>query len=699
MKPFLCLALLWCFVSINLILADGPADNRVENVRPIPPPGQAIADSDRAELEAGVNKLGAAIEALQENLKKKPAQLELLPDVQIFHNAVRYALTYNEIFNPTNEVRAARELLRQGLERAESLAKGEAPWTRESGLIVRGYKSKIDQSIQPYGIVIPAGFESDPKLPRRLDTWFHGRDEKLSELNFLTSRQKSPGEFVPDNAYVLHLYGRYCNANKFAGEIDLLEAMNHVKKNYCVDEDRIVARGFSMGGAACWQFAVHYPSLWVAAAPGAGFSETADFLKVFQNEKVTPPPWEQALWHWYDCTDYAANLFNCPTVAYSGELDKQKQAADVMAEALEKEGIGLTHIIGPKTGHSYEAKAKAEVNRRIDAIAWHGKSPLPKRVEFTTWTLRYNTNNWVVVEGLEKHWSRARVSAEILHDAKIVLQTTNVNELRLVIGSGLALFSYPALPTDALKEITGTEDDQVRAFSPAAMRAPEIMIDGQKLEGAKPQSDKSWETRLRKAAGKWAVVQAPAEGLKKIHGLQGPIDDAFMDSFVMVTPTGEGFSEKTSAWVAGEQKHAIEHWRKQFRGEARVFTDSDLPAAEIENSNLVLWGDPGSNKILAKILPQLPIKWNNDMLLINGIEYRPGSHMPALVFPNPLNPSKYVVLNSGFTFREYDYLNNARQIAKLPDWAVIDISEPPNARYAGKIVTAGFFDEEWKWKN
>jgi hypothetical protein len=54
------------------------------------------------------------------------------------------------------------------------------------------------------------------------------------------------------------------------------------------------------------------------------------------------------------------------------------------------------------------------------------------------------------------------------------------------------------------------------------------------------------------------------------------------------------------------------------------------------------------------------------------------------------------VLNSGFTFREYDYLNNARQIAKLPDWAVVDITTPPNPRYPGKIVTAGFFNEEWK---
>ena len=64
---------------------------------------------------------------------------------------------------------------------------------------------------------------------------------------------------------------------------------------------------------------------------------------------------------------------------------------------------------------------------------------------------------------------------------------------------------------------------------------------------------------------------------------------------------------------------------------------------------------------------------------------------------DPLNPKKYVVLNSGFTFREYDYLNNARQIAKLPDWAVVDIRTPPNARWPGAIASAGFFGERWEF--
>ncbi|GIS59797.1 MAG: hypothetical protein CM1200mP2_20220 [Planctomycetaceae bacterium] len=44
------------------------------------------------------------------------------------------------------------------------------------------------------------------------------------------------------------------------------------------------------------------------------------------------------MWHWYDCTDWAVNLAHCPTVAYSGELDIQKQAADIMDRLSPRRG-------------------------------------------------------------------------------------------------------------------------------------------------------------------------------------------------------------------------------------------------------------------------------------------------------------------------------------------------------------------------
>jgi dienelactone hydrolase len=660
-----------CFAF--LVFADGQTDNQPDNVRRVPPPGIKIPDSDRAELEAGVAELGKDIESLKTDLKAKPVMLDLLPDVEIYHKAVDWALRYDEFYK-TNETQVARTLLEQGNERARALRDGKAPWTAATGLVVRGYRSKIDGSVQPYGLVVPESFRPPTTHRFRLDNWFHGRGETLTELSFVNERQKSPGEFTPPNAFVLHLYGRYCNANKFAGEVDLFEALEHVRRNYPIDERRLVVRGFSMGGAACWQFAVHYAGQWAAAAPGAGFSETADFLKVFQSETMKPAWYEQKLWHWYDCTDYAVNLFNCPTVAYSGEIDKQKQAADLMARASKAEGIELTHIIGPQTAHKYHPDSKVEINRRINSIVEKGRDPVPRKVRFTTWTLRYNEMLWVTVDGMEEHWNRAQVDAEIdERENAVTAMTKNVSALTFAMPPGLS-------PLDNT-------------------RPTKVVLDGQKLEPPSVMSDRSWAASFRKQGKKWTPVgQAEERNLRKTHGLQGPIDDAFMDSFIMVRPTGQPQNEKVGKWTAGEMAHAIDHWRRQFRGDAPVMDDSRVTDTEIAGNNLILWGDPQSNKLLARIAERLPIKWDNQNVRVGKQSYAADHHAPAMIYPNPLNPKRYVVLNSGCTFREYDYLNNARQIAKLPDWAVVDVDVPVSSRAPGGIVGAGFFGERWELK-
>ena len=73
-----------------------------------------------------------------------------------------------------------------------------------------------------------------------------------------------------------------------------------------------------------------------------------------------------------------------------------------------------------------------------------------------------------------------------------------------------------------------------------------------------------------------------------------------------------------------------------------------------------------------------------------------------MIQPNPLapptahDPGRYVVLNSGITFREDDDVSNARQTPKLPDWAVVDITEAADGRRPGRIVAAGFCDAFWQ---
>jgi hypothetical protein len=103
------------------------------------------------------------------------------------------------------------------------------------------------------------------------------------------------------------------------------------------------------------------------------------------------------------------------------------------------------------------------------------------------------------------------------------------------------------------------------------------------------------------------------------------------------------------------------------------------------------------------VLPGLPIEWDEQWLKVNGRSYPAATHVPILIYPLPQSASSgfssehYVVLNSGFTFREYAYLNNARQVPMLPDWAVVDITQGATSQVPGKIVAAGFFDERWKF--
>src|SRR5262245_48876786 len=600
-----------------LAWADGPTDNVPANVRRIPKLGVEVPADRRAKLESGLKDLDRKIAVIRGG-KDAKAKL-LLPDVEIYLRAVHDALAYQEFFAPA-EIDFADRALATGNERVDQLAAGQSPWASATGLVVRGYVSKIDGSVQPYGLVVPESYNSKGPGRFRCDLWFHGRGETLSELNFIRDRASNVGAISPEDTIVLHPYGRYCNANKFAGEIDVLEALDSVQSRYRVDEDRIASRGFSMGGAAAWHFAVHYPDRWFAANPGAGFSETPEFLRTFQQEELKPTWWEKKLWQWYDCPEWCRNLRHCPTVAYSGEIDRQKQAADVMEKALAGEEIELTHIIGPKTAHAIHPQSKIEIERRLASIAKIGRETRPLDIDFVTSTLRYNRLHWVTIDGLAEHWSRASISASIASTQELEFEAAGVTDVTFAFGAGDS-------PFDLGNKVT-------------------IITGEQELEAPGPASDKSWSASLHKIGGQWRLGKRPEDGLRKIHGLQGPIDDALMDSFLFVRPTGKASSDAAGKWSAAELERAIEHWRRHFRGQARVKDDTAVTPEDMAGANLVLWGDPGSNAVLKQVAVKLPIRWSEKQIDAGGQKFPADTHALIAVYPNPLHPSRYVVLNS-----------------------------------------------------
>src|SRR6185436_629779 len=121
--------------------------------------------------------------------------------------------------------------------------------------------------------------------------------------------------------------------------------------------------------------------------------------------------------------------------------------------------------------HEYHPDSIATINRLVDALAARGRDPMPRRVSLAAPTLKYNRQAWVTVEALGRHWDKATVEAELAGD-EVKLVTKNV--------TALALEMAPA-----------------RAPFPLG-HAVVVRIDGQKLAGPPPGSDRSWTARFHR---------------------------------------------------------------------------------------------------------------------------------------------------------------------------------------------------------
>ena len=188
-----------------------------------------------------------------------------------------------------------------------------------------------------------------------------------------------------------------------------------------------------------------------------------------------------------------------------------------------------------------------------------------------TYTARYNRCHWAAVEALENHYQRTEVDARRSADSRqYTVRTKNVARLRL------------------------------------SESAPggEFQLDGQKFR-AVPENPV-----FEKKNGKWTLLNSRSAvgGLHKVHGLQGPIDDAFTDSFLCVRPTGTPFHAETKSYADRMLARLTADFAKWMRGDPRVKDDTAVTETDIANNNLILFGDPASNSLIARVLAKLPVR-------------------------------------------------------------------------------------------
>jgi pimeloyl-ACP methyl ester carboxylesterase len=591
-------------------------------------PPYVLHDEEKAQIETRLAKLGEMLNKLQGN--------PLYADVAVYHKAGEFILKHPEEFVNAQYVTNTVDVLSKGIARAEDLIAGSHSWTSIKGRLVRAYRSTIDGSVQPYGLIVPESYSGQPI---RLDVWMHGTSRTLNEVAFITQHETTT-PVPPEQAYIqLDVYGRSNVSYRWAGETDVFEAIRSVEASYKIDPKRVALRGFSMGGAGAWHLGLHHPDEWAVFEAGAGYTETKVYAK-----KGPMPPYQEAALHYYDAVDYSLNGADVPFVGYGGEIDPQLQASKNIKAQLLKEGLNLADLralflVGPGTAHKWEPEAHKISEHFVEEALSKGMAP-PPHIRFVTYTTRFNRCFWITVEELQKHYDRAEVDGT-REGNRTQVTTKNVARIR-IDGSG------------------------------------PLSLDGQEFPsvGVYAKANRTW------------VKAGRIEGLRKRHELQGPVDDAFMESFLCVRPTGSG--TKATEYGLDELNQFQKDFSKWLRGEPRVKDDRDVSAADIADNNLILFGDPWSNRLIEKIVGKLPVKWTKQEITLGGRTVDASTHAPVLIFPNPLNPNRYVVINSGHTFSEDDWTGtNANLYPHIGDYALISLDNHA-------IVHSGFFDERWR---
>ncbi len=622
-----------------------------------------------AEVLQQIETKTAQLAAKIAELKKDPKRHELLPDVEIYLRGARNIVRFKEWYKKESG-QWTLDALDAGLQRADQLAQGKSPWTTlEKRNVLRAYRSSIDDTAQPYGVTYPLEYGKDPKRKWRVDVVLHGRDSALTEVAFIHAHNGKK-KIDPEQDWVqIDIFGRGNNAYRWAGETDVFGAMGaflNAQRDQLVFRGRVVLRGFSMGGAGTWHLGLRFPDRWCVMGPGAGFSTTHGYAGGLPNPL---PYYQEKCLSIYDALDYAENARMIPIVAYSGGADPQKMAADNIENRLKELRIGdMTHLVAPGLGHTMPADWFRKVNSIWSEFAAKGREPFPKKISFVTYTTKANACEWILISGLEKHYEKASVVGEATEQG-CRLTTKNVR----------ALTVCPSQP-------------RITPGPPMV-----VQIDGQEIK-AEPQFMLTACLMLEKKDGKWqgkdraAFFEEMKRGESKRPGLQGPIDDAFASGFVCVQGTGKPWHPATQKFVDAKLNAFKHDWAKHWRGELPITNEYGITPNEIMERHLILFGDPSSNFLLANILPKLPLKWTKDEIEFAGKKYKASEHVPVMIFPNPLNPAKYVVLNTGHTWPSEDYAKtNAMLYPRLGDYAILRMTPT-----GYEVATAGLFDEFWK---
>ena len=583
----------------------------------------------------------------------------------------------------------------------------------------RWYVSDIDNSYQPYGVYIPKSYDTE-KQSGTVIAGLHGfgGSTTTSFSTYLRSWADT------NNTILLSLQGRGNQNWDYVADEDMLDVLADLGRDYRLDENRLFVEGCSMGGHGAYRWALRYPDMFAASAPQSGWTSYEDFYFKWYaglTEDVghwgfshgnQPPTLSSAQYadpSRRPLLENASALYQLPNAKYtsimmntsSSDTVNYPQNAQWIRDGLEKSGYPVVDY--PWTGDPPQFAWRQVPGGHCASntpTAFYpffvGKTRVtdPHSPVYTTNTLKYNGAYWVRMDRLEYANQRATINPTVTSPSRIEVSTTNVTQYTLTLDEKLINMGRP------LSVLT----NGVLSYSGPAV--PSLTLYG---------------SRSASSSLSWSVNPEPARTMRKSHTSDGPISDAFRSPFVVVYGTS-GTPAETADNRADAQQF-VDEWNAVmiqdkpawgFPGPQRYLSaiaDTAVDAGTIETKNLRLFGDQHSNRIVERLANRLPLRLLDNGIRVGEHTYRGPDVRYTLIYPNPLNTEKYVVLGKGYlTDGTIAGTTLGKNLEELPwgepDYVVWDAGVQPGPTVQnpdGTVIRhlpdtylqAGFFDQNW----
>lgn len=586
---------------------------------------------------------------------------------------------------------------------AESLSFEFAPRIRQTTeYFVTTYRSVVDGSVQPYSVLLPTSY--DPTIVYPLIMLLHGAHVTDWGQNIIAY---DPKEW----AIQVAVHDRGNNRYRDIGQVDLDEVMLDVKRRYRIDENRISLSGHSMGGYGTWFQSTRRPDLWASVSPQAGYADYFLYHPAMRDAGEGAPRrrfQNQLLTGWSPLT-FAENLLHVPVYIVHGAKDDNVSVehSRKMAARLGELHYNYVYDENPEGGHWWGPRGKyygVEVVDKPPIWTFFQKHRqrvvAPRRVVYSTDNLHYRKAYWVQIDELDTANQLARIEAEVTAPNTIAVHLSNIRQFTLRLGDRLV---DKELPLSITINDQPVFRDQLPVSAQVTLHRREDgryiqLYDDVDLHIANERAADDYgriAAELEKGGQIARTFPISAAPLRKSAQLYGPVIDAFNTPFLIVVGTmGRDAKSIELNEAARRAAEALaREWMGRAYGIAEIKRDTELAPEDINSRNLILFGNASTNRLIAQINNELPIKFASTGIVAGNQALTGDDSGIVLIRPNPLNPKRYVVIVGGTTPASFTTAARLR-FTDLPDYVLFD-----RRTLAGKdvnFVGGGFFDKFWR---